>query len=294
MRSAVLPSVGDWQVKKKHATPGGWAFEFDNDFYPDIDDTAVVPRALADLHLGDATRHRAEAVRRGLKWAVSMQCGNGGWAAFDRDNNKRFLEHVPFADFMTPLDPTSPDVTAHMLELLGETVGYDWPVQRAIDYLKREQLSDGAWYGRWGVNYLYGTGLALSGLRAIGEDVGQEYVQRAARWLEAHQNPDGGWGETCGTYDDPSLRGQGVSTASQTAWALIGLLAAGLRSSDAVSRGVVYLLDTQARDGSWREDPYTGTGFPRAFYLRYDLYRIYFPLLALAKYKKDISDVGAT
>ncbi len=277
---------GDWAVKTKHVGPGGWAFEFDNDLYPDIDDTAVVPRALLGLKLGKDDAARAEAIERALKWAFAMQCGNGGWAAFDRDNNKTFLEHVPFADFMTPLDPTSPDVTAHMLELIGEVKGHVPQQKQAITYLRREQKSDGSWYGRWGVNYIYGTGLSLAGLNAVGESRDQEYIQRAAQWLESHQNADGGWGETCATYDDPGLKGTGSSTASQTAWALIGLFASGHDGSASASRGIAYLLDTQERDGSWQERYYTGTGFPRAFYLRYDLYRLYFPLLALSQYRQ--------
>ena len=280
-----ISRAGDWQVKNRRVSPGGWAFEFDNDFYPDIDDTAVVPRALLGLDLGDENRHRAQAVQRGLSWAVRMQCDNGGWAAFDRNNDKTFLENVPFADFMTPLDPTSPDVTAHMLELLGEVNGHDRAVKRAIAYLRRQQEPDGAWYGRWGVNYIYGTGLTLAGLGAVSEDVSQEYIQNAVGWLESHQNSDGGWGETCETYDNPGLRGAGTSTASQTAWALIGLLAAGRGTGVSAARGIKYLIETQIMDGSWREDLCTGTGFPRAFYLRYDLYRIYFPLLALSQYR---------
>jgi squalene-hopene/tetraprenyl-beta-curcumene cyclase len=214
-----------------------------------------------------------------------MQSSDGGWGAFDRDNNKEFLAHIPFADFMTPLDPTSPDVTAHVIELLGELKLDSHSLRKAIAYLKRRQESDGAWYGRWGVNYVYGTGLVLAGLQAVSEDMSKDYVGRAASWLESHQNEDGGWGETCHTYADPSCRGTGTSTASQTAWALLGLLAAGKGTGTAVQRGIGYLLKTQREDGSWLEDAFTGTGFPRAFYLRYDLYRIYFPLLALARYK---------
>ncbi len=276
---------GDWMVKTKHVSPGGWAFEFENDFYPDIDDTAVVPRALLGLRLGSDDGRCSEAVERALRWAVAMQCSNGGWAAFDRDNNKAFLEQVPFADFMTPLDPTSPDVTAHMLELMGEVKRNTQAQERAIAYLKRQQGADGSWYGRWGVNYIYGTGLTLAGLRAVGESPDREYVRRAATWLKSCQNHDGGWGETCATYDNPDLRGNGASTASQTAWALIGLLASEGGPNDSTGGGVAYLLSSQEKDGSWREDYYTGTGFPRAFYLRYDLYRLYFPLLALAQYR---------
>ena len=276
---------GDWMIKTKNVSPGGWSFEFENDFYPDIDDTAVVPRALLGLKLGNDDDRRSEAVERAIRWALAMQCSNGGWAAFDRDNNKVFLEQVPFADFMTPLDPTSPDVTAHMLELMGEVKGHTQAQERAIAYLKRQQEADGPWYGRWGVNYIYGTGLTMAGLRAVGESPDREYIRRAAAWLESCQNRDGGWGETCATYDNPNLRGTGISTASQTAWALIGLLASEEGRSESAARGVAYLLGAQQKDGSWTEDYYTGTGFPRAFYLRYDLYRVYFPLLALAQYR---------
>jgi squalene-hopene/tetraprenyl-beta-curcumene cyclase len=279
---------GDWQVKNKSITPGGWAFEFENDIYPDIDDTAVVPRALLRADFGPDKSTCDKAIERALQWSIRMQCNNGGWAAFDRNNNKKFLEKVPFADFMTPLDPTSPDVTAHVLELLGELKQYSPAVTRALAYLRREQYADGSWRGRWGVNYIYGTGLVLSGLRAIGEDISQEYINKAIRWLESHQNPDGGWGETCQTYDKPDLKGKGISTASQTAWAVMGLISATTQGTEAINQGVKYLIETQKPDGSWQEDVYTGTGFPRAFYLKYDLYRIYFPLWALSLYRKVI------
>lgn len=277
---------GDWLVKNPKTAPGAWAFEFANDLYPDIDDTAVVARALLEARLSEAEeKQKADAIRRGLRWVADMQSNNGGWAAFDRNNNKRFLAFIPFADFMTPLDPTSPDVTAHAIELFGAVNGSAQSLDRAISYLKNEQESDGAWYGRWGVNYIYGTGLVLAGLRAAGQDMSQAYIRRAVAWLLACQNPDGGWGETCRTYDDPDCRGAGPSTASQTAWALLGFLAAGEQANPAAARGISYLVRYQGPDGDWQEDAYTGTGFPRAFYLRYDLYRIYFPLLVLAQYK---------
>jgi squalene-hopene/tetraprenyl-beta-curcumene cyclase len=279
---------GDWRIKNKKVTPGGWAFEFENDLYPDIDDSAVVPRALLRTEVGLDKIKCDEAIRRATEWSVRMQDKNGGWAAFDRNNNKKFLEKIPFADFMTPLDPTSPDVTAHVLELLGEIKQYLPEVSRALGYLLREQYPDGSWRGRWGVNFLYGTGLVLCGLRAVKEDITQEYIQKAVRWIESHQNPDWGWGESCATYDDPELRGKGESTASQTAWALMGLVSASTQVTEAMNRGVKYLIETQKQDGSWQEDVYTGTGFPRAFYLRYDLYRLYFPILALSLYKKRI------
>ncbi len=283
---------GDWQVKNPETKPGCWAFEFENDLYPDIDDTAVVARALLKVRLpAQDEEGKAEAIKRGLRWVVSMQSDDGGWAAFDRNNNKEILAHIPFADFMTPLDPTSPDVTAHAIELLGELNVDDSWLRRALIYIKRKQEADGAWYGRWGVNYTYGTGLVLASLQAAGEDMRQSYVRQAVSWLESCQNYDGGWGETCYTYEDPLCRGVGPSTASQTAWALLGLMAAGEQASPVVKRGIYYLVETQQKDGSWQEDAYTGTGFPKAFYLRYDLYRIYFPLLALARYKASLEEM---
>ncbi len=277
---------GDWQVKNPRAEPGCWAFEFENDFYPDIDDTAVVPRALCGVLLPETEeKGKAEAIRRGLRWVVSMQSDNGGWAAFDRNNNRQILAHIPFADFMTPLDPTSPDVTAHAIELLGELGEDNSSLEKALKYLKKEQKADGAWYGRWGVNYIYGTGLVLAALKAAREDMGQPCVRRAVSWLKTHQNRDGGWGETCQTYDDPDCRGAAPSTVSQTAWALLGLIAAGEYAGQAVWKGVKYLLEAQWKDGSWQEAAYTGTGFPRAFYLKYELYPVYFSLLALGQYR---------
>lgn len=285
---------GDWQVKNRRVEPGCWAFEFENDLYPDIDDTAVVPRALLKVRLPGAEENdKAGAIKRGLHWVVSMQSSNGGWAAFDRNNNKKILAHIPFADFMTPLDPTSPDVTAHVIELLAELDKDSASLRKALDYLRREQRTDGAWYGRWGVNYIYGTGLVLASLRAAGEDMRQNYVRQAVSWLKSCQNQDGGWSETCHTYEDPLCPGVAPSTPSQTAWALLGLIAAGELGDFAVKRGINYLLNSQKEDGSWQEDAYTGTGFPKAFYLRYDLYRVYFPLLALARYKAAFGE-GAT
>ncbi len=281
---------GDWQVKNPRTEPGCWAFEFENDLYPDIDDTALVPRALLRVRLpGEDEAGKAEAVKRGWRWVLSMQSRNGGWAAFDRNNNKQILAHIPFADFMTPLDPTSPDVTAHAIELLAELDTGNSSLGKALSYLKREQEADGAWYGRWGVNYIYGTGLVLTALQAAGQDMTENYINRAVSWLESCQNHDGGWGETCHTYEDRLSRGIGPSTASQTAWALLGLIAAGKQAGPAVKRGINYLVNTQPKDGAWPEDAHTGTGFPKAFYLRYDLYRVYFPLLALARYKASVN-----
>lgn len=280
---------GDWQVKRPQVEPGGWAFEFENDAYPDVDDSVLVPMALRAVRVPDeATKSRA--IERAVDWVLSMQGRRGGWAAFDVDNDKEMLAHIPFADFMTPLDPVSADVTAHVVELLGR-LGYS-PTQpnlsRALAYLRGEQGENGAWFGRWGVNYIYGTAAALMGLRAAGEDMQQDYIRRAVCWLEQHQNADGGWGETCRSYEDDRWQGSGPSTASQTAWALLGLLAAGEEDRPAVSGGVEHLLRTQAGDGRWAEAAFTGTGFPRAFYLRYHMYPIYFPLMALAHFRKAI------
>jgi squalene-hopene/tetraprenyl-beta-curcumene cyclase len=278
--------AGDWKIKNPGTQPAGWAFEFDNDLYPDIDDTAVVARALLNLKLDqqDETRKLA-AAKRGLQWVKEMQDSDGGWAAFDRDNNKQILAYIPYADFITPLDPTSPDVTAHAIELISHLDPHCAELKRALEYLKRVQELDGSWYGRWGVNYIYGTGLVLVSLQSAGEDMHQQYVGKAVKWLIDRQNDDGGWGESCETYDDPGAARENPSTASQTAWALMGLIAAGQQSGPNVARGVSYLLGIQNRDGSWTEDAYTGTGFPKAFYLRYDLYRIYFPLLVLSQYR---------
>lgn len=278
--------AGDWRIKNPRTEPGGWAFEFKNDWYPDLDDSAVVPRALRAVQFPpEQVEACQQAVSHSLGWVLSMQSKDGGWAAFDRDNDRYFLAHAPFADFMSPLDPNCADVTAHVMEFLAEIQPGGEPLQRAVRYLQHTQEEDGAWFGRWGVNYIYGTGMALVGLKAAGLDSSLPYLQRAAEWLVGQQNPDGGWGESCHTYVDSTRRGKGSSTASQTAWALLGLIAAGRAVSPDVDRGVNYLLRTQSVDGAWEEPYYTGSGFPRVFYLRYDFYRVYFPLLALARYQ---------
>ncbi|MBI4300873.1 MAG: squalene--hopene cyclase [Chloroflexi bacterium] len=277
---------GDWQVKNPHAEPGGWAFEFDNDIYPDVDDAAEVLIALLKTKLPDDEAKR-RAMEKGLRWTLSMQSKNGGWGSFDVDNTKRFITKIPFADFGETIDPPSEDVTAHIIEYMGK-IGYradDSIVRRALAYLKREQQYDGCWWGRWGVNFTYGTGAVLPALKEVGEDMRQPYVRAAVRWLEEHQHPNGGWGESCHTYDDPSTRGQGATTASQTAWALMALLAAGEEASPVVERGIRYLVETQLPDGSWDEPYFTGTGFPRDFLINYHLYRDIFPLTALGRYK---------
>jgi len=278
---------GDWCVKNRKAAPAGWYFEFNNEFYPDVDDSAMVLLALSKVKTGNESYHD-KSVRRAIDWILSMQCKNGGWASFDKDNDRMVFQQIPFADHNAMLDPATVDITGRVLECLA-TYGYsmkDREVRRAVEFLKREQEQDGSWFGRWGVNYIYGTMLVLRGLESIGMDHHEPCVQNAAEWLRMMQNPDGGWGETCGSYDDPNTKGVGPSTASQTAWAVMGLLAANDLRSDSVERGIAYLLKAQRRDGSWDEEWYTGTGFPRVFYLMYYMYRQYFPLIALTAYSK--------
>lgn len=278
---------GDWAVKRPDAPAAAWYFEYANEFYPDVDDTIAVLMALDGIRLPDEGLKR-QVCRQAIEWVFAMQCRNGGWASFDVDNDRMIFTQIPFADHNAMLDPATADITARTLEMLGRC-GYDKTdprIQRAIEFLKSDQEEDGAWFGRWGVNYVYGTWQVLKGLSAIGEDMTQPYVRKAAQWLRAHQNEDGGWGESCRTYDDPSLRGQGPSTASQTAWALMGLIASGDVSSPSVLRGLEYLVRTQNADGSWDEEWYTGTGFPKVFYLKYHLYSKYFPVFALGMYAR--------
>jgi squalene-hopene/tetraprenyl-beta-curcumene cyclase len=277
---------GDWQVKRPHVQPGAWAFQFDNDFYPDLDDTGMTLIALEKVRGLDPDRVRL-AKERGLGWFLGMQGQDGGWASFDADNNRLYLNHIPFADHGALLDPSTEDLTGRGLELLG-TFGYDAdfePAERAIQFIRHTQRHDGPWYGRWGVNYIYGTWSVLRGLGAIGIDPRHEFVQRAVRWLARRQNADGGWGETCGSYENPDLAGRGESMPSQTAWALLGLFAAGHTSGPTVDRGVQYLIHTQRPDGGWHDPFWNGTGFPRVFFLKYHLYPKYFPLWALGVYR---------
>ena len=272
---------GDWSVKRPDLEPGGWAFEFANEYYPDIDDTAQVLLALMHCRASDPERQdRAE--RRAVNWLLGMQSSDGGWAAFDVDNNWQILNKVPFADHNAMLDPTCPDITGRVLEALCRRgFGAEHPaIQRGIRYLLNAQEADGSWYGRWGVNYLYGSFLALRGLRASKETSARPAFERAAAWLRGIQNPDGGWGESCATYRENKFI-PAESCASQTAWALLGLAATGDNSSAAVARGVRWLIDNQRSDGTWHEDLFTGTGFPNVFFLTYHMYRNYFPLLAL-------------
>jgi squalene-hopene/tetraprenyl-beta-curcumene cyclase len=277
---------GDWSVKRPRTEPSGWAFEFENDWYPDIDDTAMVMLALPQLRASQAKAQSATA-KRAIDWLLAMQSKDGGWAAFDVDNNWEILTHVPFADHNAMLDPTCADITGRTLEALAANgLDRNHPAcRRAIDYLIRTQLSDGSWYGRWGVAYIYGTCFALRGLRAMNEDDHEPYIQRANEWLRSIQNPDGGWGESCASYDN-DLYTAAESTPSQTAWALMGLMAGGDTYSSSVLQGINYLLETQKEDGNWEEALATGTGFPKVFYLNYHYYRLYFPLLALATFAK--------
>ena len=278
---------GDWCVKNPNASPGGWYFEFNNEFYPDVDDSAMVLLGLSQVDHPNP-RYQRESAQRAIDWIFSMQCRNGGWASFDKDNDRMVFQYVPFADHNAMLDPPTVDITGRVLEMLA-AYGYgrdDRRVRKAIDFVLREQEPDGSWFGRWGVNYIYGTACVLRGFEAMGVDNHEPYIQQAAEWLRMFQNPDGGWGETCGSYDDAATKGVGPSTPSQTAWAILGLLAAGDTRSESVARGIAYLLRTQKKDGSWKESQYTGTGFPRVFYLAYHLYRIYFPLMALTAYAK--------
>jgi squalene-hopene/tetraprenyl-beta-curcumene cyclase len=312
---------GDWSAKVK-AAPGGWCFEHANDFYPDVDDTAMAMMALkgqyasspegslppelnliAERRVGKATRSRGAskaqnldqseslsrttaAIERAERWLLAMQNRDGGWGAFDRDNDREFLCYVPFADHNAMIDPSTPDIAARALEALGALGRRSGnpAIDRALAYLRRTQEADGSWFGRWGVNYIYGTWQVLTGLAAIGVSRDDPMILAGANWLVSHQQPSGAWGESADSYDQPHLRGQGPPTASQTAWAVLGLVAAGWHDHPAAVRGIRYLLSQQLPDGTWSEPEFTGTGFPRVFYLRYHLYRIYFPLLALSRW----------
>jgi squalene-hopene/tetraprenyl-beta-curcumene cyclase len=306
--------------------PTGWFFEFNNEFYPDVDDTAMVVMALGEslggsrsarysaqlVHAGsnghgplstivagsapepesgvsdvETMQPTLAALRRGVKWMLAMQSRSGGWGAFDADNTRELLTRVPFADHNAMIDPPTADITARVLEMFGRLGVKEHPaIKRGLAFVWSEQEPDGAWYGRWGVNYLYGTWQVIVGLTAVGVAPHDARLQRAADWIESKQQPCGGWGEICRSYDEPELRGQGIPTASQTAWALMGLMAAGRTNSSAVRRGVQYLLETQNADGTWDEEEFTGTGFPKVFYLKYHLYRVSFPLMALGRYRR--------
>lgn len=318
---------GDWS-KTVRVPPGGWCFEHANDFYPDVDDTAMVLMALndqfadpadeslptgfglvedtsdvdADNEYDHKLRDRAvilnrttQAIARAEQWILAMQNRDGGWGAFDRDNDREFLCYVPFADHNAMIDPSTPDLAARVLEALGKLghrVGSP-AVDRAVAYLRRTQEADGSWFGRWGVNYIYGTWQVLTGLRAVGVPTDDAAVVAGANWLIAYQQSSGAWGESPDSYTEPRLRGQGPATASQTAWSVLGLLAAGKHDHQATARGVRYLINQQRSDGTWDEPEFTGTGFPRVFYLRYHLYRIYFPLMAMSRWAVAMADATA-
>jgi squalene-hopene/tetraprenyl-beta-curcumene cyclase len=289
---------GDWWHNVKVDDPSCWCFFFNNDHQPDVDDTGEV---LLALHAVDNPRERYqyEVAQRAIAWVFAMQCKNGGWASFDKDNTKKIFEAIPFADHNAMIDPPSVDITGRILEMLA-AYGYtrrDPRVEKAVQFILKEQESDGSWFGRWGVNYLYGTFLVLRGLQALEFSYLEPVVQQAAEWIRMVQNADGGWGETCGTYGDPDKRGVGPSTPSQTAWAILGLLAANDTRSDSVAKGIRWLIARQHADGAWDElapnrngeSYYTGTGFPQVFYLGYHLYKQYFPLLALTTYRKALA-----
>ncbi len=283
----------DWAVKTRDADPGGWFFEYENEFYPDIDDTIMVLMALRKASCDDwqpwtsAPGKVQDAMRRGLNWVFAMQNKDGGWGSFDKDNDKMVLQYTPYADHNAMLDPSTADITARTLEM-ASYFGMDQEderIRKALEFLRKEQEQDGSWFGRWGVNYIYGTWQSLRGLARIGEDVRSGMFQKSASWLRGVQNPDGGWGESCASYDDPDeYKAKGPSTASQTAWALMGLLNAGDMSSTELMHGLQFLVRTQTPYGSWDEPWFTGTGFPRVFYLRYHLYCHYFPLWAMGQY----------
>jgi squalene-hopene/tetraprenyl-beta-curcumene cyclase len=281
---------GDWQVKNKDAEPGGWAFEFRNDHYPDVDDTAFVLMALQRVKFPDEKRMEG-AIRRGIQWLLSMQNRDGGWGAFDRDNDRRFICNIPFADHNAMIDPSTADVTARVLECLGR---FGWPaehptVRRAVEFLLKDQCKDGSWFGRWGVNYVYGTSGVLRSLETISLTA-QDYCKRAVCWLKAVQKPDGSFGESLRSYHVESSKGQGDSTPSQTAWGLIGLLAAADPDDPSISKAAEYLVQQQNEDGSWDENDFTGTGFPCVFYLKYHLYRNSFPVYALARFHNQLGN----
>jgi squalene-hopene/tetraprenyl-beta-curcumene cyclase len=283
----ILDEHGDWMVYNRRGLPGGWSFEHANTWYPDVDDTAAVVIAFLK---GDPARREDEAIRQGFDWMVSMQNADGGWAAFDVANDREFLNQIPFSDMDSLCDPSSPDVTGRVLEALGvlDADRHRFACRRGITYLRRSQEKEGGWFGRWGVNYVYGTSNVLNGLARQRVPASDPMVTRALRWLESVQNADGGFGEGLESYADRSRMGRGPSTASQTAWGVMGLLAYRPPSDPAVARGIAWLVERQLSTGpsagSWSEEEFTGTGFPRHFYLRYHLYRHYFPLMALGRF----------
>ncbi|MBX3409836.1 MAG: squalene--hopene cyclase [Phycisphaeraceae bacterium] len=281
LRSKECRRAADWQANCPGVEPSGWFFEFSNPHYPDTDDTAMAILSLKRLG-GDGA---APAIARGINWLLAMQNDDGGWAAFDRTRDRPILEKIPFADHNAMQDPSCPDITGRVLESLGHngfTLAHP-AVRRAVAFIRSRQEDEGCWFGRWGVNYIYGTWQVLAGLAAVREEMSLPYVQRAAQWLCRVQQADGSWGESCATYDDPSLKGQGESTPSQTAWGVMGLIAARGPNDPNAQRGAAWLVHRQRADGTWHEPQFTGTGFPKVFYLRYHLYRQYFPLMALGR-----------
>lgn len=279
---------GDWQIKNPYGPIGGWAFEYDNDYYADTDDSAMVLMALLDARVPLDSR-REGAMKRGLEWLFSMQSSDGGWGAFDVDNNKEILNMIPFADHNALLDNSCADITGRILEMMG-CFGFTRDhsaAARAIEFVRKEQEADGSWYGRWGVNYIYGTWQVVTGLARIGVPTDDVAIRRGVDWLLSVQQDDGGWGETCITYEDPSMKGKGPSTPEQTAWALMGLMMGGVsHEDDVIERGIDWLIQRQNPTGDWDEVEFTGTGFPKVFYLRYTGYRQYFPLMALGLYQE--------
>jgi len=274
---------GDWAVRRPDLAPGGWAFEFENDLYPDVDDTAVVALALRGLGVGEA------AVDRGLAWTAGMQSRSGGWGAFDVDNEAHWLYKLPFCDFGKVTDEPSADVSAHALEALAPEPRYQHEVERGLEWLLSEQEVDGSWFGRWGVNHVYGTGAALPALAACGVPSDHPAIRGAVEWLGAVQRPDGSFGEDIGSYADPSSRGRGHPTPSQTAWGLLGYVAAGEAQTKRAKRAANWLCVAQETDGDWQEEHYTGTGFPLDFMIRYHLYRLHFPLMALGRLRERLA-----
>jgi squalene-hopene/tetraprenyl-beta-curcumene cyclase len=283
----ILDVVGDWAVKRPNLRPGGWAFQYWNDHYPDVDDTAVAGMALLRSGLGDADPKVRESLNRAIEWILGMQSRNGGWGAFDADNTHYYLNHIPFADHGALLDPPTADVSARCLSFLAQAGfrrGHP-AIARGLDYLRREQEPDGSWFGRWGTNYVYGTWSALCAFNACGDSTASPHIRRAVAWLEGFQRPDGGWGEGGETYWKNRKGVVKESTPSQTAWAVLGLMSAGEVESAAVKRGIAYLLRAPRTGTKWREDWFTAVGFPRVFYLRYHGYSAYFPVWALARYR---------
>ena len=277
---------GDWSVKRPNVEPSGWYFELANEFYPDIDDTAQVLLGLVHARSTNTAKQQA-SIARAITWLLAMQGSDGGWAAFDVDNNWEFLSAVPFADHNAMLDPTCPDITGRVMEaLIAHGVKPNHPaIQRGLEYLRKSQEADGSWYGRWGVNYIYGTFLALRGFEAAGESNREAHILRAGEWIRSIQNADGGWGESCASYDNHTFT-PAPSSPSQTAWGVLGLLAGGDITSSSLLKGVEWLTEHQREDGGWDEDLSTGTGFPQVFYLKYHYYRHSFPVLALSMYRK--------